>query len=492
MENMKEDDDLPQIHALCANCESKGRMSRTSYFCSDECAKTYVRSCKFCRSKPAKKFCSETCRQLHLIRVGTDPNLRPVCSKFLQKKCPFPKKKCWSRHPTIVRRSGNVVLQFEKTFTSRLTRYLQSARYRKELRIESEAIGFQEGLITKSQASSRFLFLSVEDVRSTLERLRDDIVLSRVIQKCFVVSTDGTFGDIQSVRTFATDSRRTIVNVRSFPKALENELSDIVSSPSKEGSSPCDDDHTLFVVRIHDTFHVGVDLVSNVPCIRISSEKDPAAVSRAFFKLREVLSRSSVIQWTSQVASSGESEVKYHDVCAMDVGASPGGWSYLLASRGCKCVHAVDPAAMASPIPSNVTHHREKIEVLVSRHGIKSDSIHLYVCDMNANPRHMMRVFDSATPLLVDGAAVVLTFKSFADAKTSKGKRKRAFDTVVDDDEHNEAALDLLRRPMQETMRTSLLVLRRDFAYDGTVRAFHLMSNGQQERTVVFRYKKKK
>ncbi|KNC69563.1 ribosomal RNA large subunit methyltransferase J, partial [Sphaeroforma arctica JP610] len=46
---------------------------------------------------------------------------------------------------------------------------------------------------------------------------------------------------------------------------------------------------------------------------------------------------------------------------ALDIGASPGGWSYWLADR-CATVVAVDPGALKAPIPSNVIHVQDRIE----------------------------------------------------------------------------------------------------------------------------------
>jgi len=143
---------------------------------------------------------------------------------------------------------------------------------------------------------------------------------------------------------------------------------------------------------------------------------------------------------------------------------------------------------MASPIPKNVIHYREKIENVVLKEKIKSKSIHLYVCDMNANPNVMVNVFKSAISLLVDRAAVVLTFKSFQDAKRGGhfNNTQAKEDTKYLDDE--EAALDLLRGPMRVKMQALLRILDRDFAIPNTLRTFHLMSNGVQERTVIFRF----
>ena len=220
------------------------------------------------------------------------------------------------------------------------------------------------------------------------------------------------------------------------------------------------------------------------PTPRSNTDTPREAVSRAYYKLREVATRTQVLKCANDVSES--------QICALDVGASPGGWSYFLSTK-CKHVHAVDPAEMASPIPKNVTHYQDKIENVVSKGIIKPNSIHLYVCDMNANPRVMITVFQSATLLLVHGAVVVLTFKSFKDRV---GESKKAFLKSSIDGEwkdhpkKDEAAFDLLRVPMRIKMYSLLEVLQREYAIPNTLQVIHLMSNGVQERTAVFRFRR--
>ena len=125
-------------------------------------------------------------------------------------------------------------------------------------------------------------------------------------------------------------------------------------------------------------------------------------ICRAFYKLREVALRLGL-----------RLEVEH----AIDVGASPGGWTTCLCDAGCARVTAVDPGALYLPpalaASGRVEHLQMRIEaalpLLHERGGVRLD---LLVCDMNAPPEVVVAIAHDASPLLVDGAALVLTFKN--------------------------------------------------------------------------------
>jgi 23S rRNA U2552 (ribose-2'-O)-methylase RlmE/FtsJ len=125
-------------------------------------------------------------------------------------------------------------------------------------------------------------------------------------------------------------------------------------------------------------------------------------VSRAFYKLREVASRMDLRLDVSH---------------AIDVGASPGGWTVCLCQAGCEKVTAVDPGLLNLPAPvarsGKVEHLRMRVEdaipLLEARGGVR---IEMLVCDMNAPPVDVVNIATRALPLLVGGASLVLTFKN--------------------------------------------------------------------------------
>lgn len=92
---------------------------------------------------------------------------------------------------------------------------------------------------------------------------------------------------------------------------------------------------------------------------------------------------------------------------ALDLGAAPGGWSFLLAERGAT-VTAVDPGGLAGPVAAhpNVTHVRGRAEDLAGQ-GVYD----LVVNDMNLDPADSAAIMCAVAPLLVAGGIAVLTIK---------------------------------------------------------------------------------
>jgi len=319
------EDLLPQPNSLCARCETKKRMSKTSSFCSDECAFVYNRSCVFCRKvRVKKKYCSDLCRQSNVKRMGSGRELYPVCEKYLRGVCPFPRKRCWKRHPRIEPREGNIVVQYEKVHSSRVKRYIKS-RYGEITTQHSEVVGLRDGLSRKRDCQSRFLFMSCEKQDEFLRDLQDDLVLCRVARRCYLVSKH--FANLDSVCKFVREEGKIISRIQVFPNVLESRLAHEDFFHPKKGK------YVLFVLRVRDTFHVGIES-NDIPRPVLECNTPPEAVSRAYYKLREIFVRSNyVMQWARDVSSS--------NICALDVGASPGGWSYLLSTK-CDMVYAVD------------------------------------------------------------------------------------------------------------------------------------------------------
>lgn len=168
-------------------------------------------------------------------------------------------------------------------------------------------------------------------------------------------------------------------------------------------------------------------------------------VCRAFFKLREVSSRLGV---------------KLDVGHAIDVGASPGGWTTMLCQAGCRAVTAVDPGNLYLPpdveSSGKVEHLQMRIEeaipILQSRG--KGAFLDMLVCDMNAPPADVITIVTHALPLLSPGATLVLTFKNSFPKKS---------DWLVNLD--------------------AALVSMRGFAKDVSV--VHLLANTAKETTVV-------
>ena len=176
-------------------------------------------------------------------------------------------------------------------------------------------------------------------------------------------------------------------------------------------------------------------------------------VSRAAWKLVEIFRRRPLFHPSTLKLT--------RKFVAIDIGASPGGWSYELASMpNCERVYAVDPGALTPPIPNNVVHLAQKIEDCTNELTAQNkNGIDVVVCDMNSSPRMTCESLLGLKDIVNVGAIIVLTFKNFV------GGRKAFAKAVAE-------ALVLL---------------------DGVVvdrELVRLMSGGVEERTVVGRFNK--
>jgi len=100
---------------------------------------------------------------------------------------------------------------------------------------------------------------------------------------------------------------------------------------------------------------------------------------------------------------------------ALDIGASPGGWSYTLASLDAvtECL-AVDPAELNPAVVNHckVIHipqmMQDALPRLLSTHA---GSIAICSCDANREAEDLAAVISTCAPLLQQGAPLILTFK---------------------------------------------------------------------------------
>ena len=147
---------------------------------------------------------------------------------------------------------------------------------------------------------------------------------------------------------------------------------------------------------------------------------------------------------------------------AIDVGASPGGWTTCLCQAGCQRVIAVDPGSLYLPPDvegsGKVEHLQMRIEEALPLLQARGEGafLEMLVCDMNAPPADVVAIATHALPLLAANATLVLTFKnSFA--------RKAEWHASL------EAALATMR------------------GFASGVSVVHLLANTSKETTVVGR-----
>lgn len=137
------------------------------------------------------------------------------------------------------------------------------------------------------------------------------------------------------------------------------------------------------------------DSLSDWPGGRVRLSRDEAQVSRAEFKLEELLQTFSL-----RLPARGR---------AVDLGASPGGWTRILRRHGLT-VWAVDPGALDPRIATDpgVRHVRTTAGEFLRSSDLRFD---LAVNDMRMSPVVSCQVMLDAAPRLRPGALAVITLK---------------------------------------------------------------------------------
>lgn len=157
---------------------------------------------------------------------------------------------------------------------------------------------------------------------------------------------------------------------------------------------------------------------------------------------------------------------------AVDVGASPGGWTLFLSSR-CTRVYAIDPGDLVPSVAAlpNVTHMRARVEplgpdgawpdvgvpvrALGGPFGDALPFISLLTCDAIMEPALASQLLCEFTPWLLPGALLVFTVKT-------RQRREEAQGEAV------AAALALVRTHFPNATSTRLFSNRREHTVVGT------------------------
>jgi len=174
---------------------------------------------------------------------------------------------------------------------------------------------------------------------------------------------------------------------------------------------------------------------------RMASSLGKPNVSRAEYKLREALSAFGV-----DLAVGAD---------VLDLGASPGGWSYVLAESG-MLVTAVDPGELAPRVMShpNVTQLKMRAEYA----DFRDMHFDLVVNDMNLGPSESSALMCAVAPAVKPGAKGIMTVKLV----TKNWQRGLDSATAVLDHAWHVQGVRHLFHNRQEV--TAILVRRRDIA----------------------------
>lgn len=122
--------------------------------------------------------------------------------------------------------------------------------------------------------------------------------------------------------------------------------------------------------------------------------EDENHISRAYYKIQEACERCGVSEWPK-------------DWCALDIGASPGGWSLYL-SEVVRKVYAVDPADLVV-VRDNIVHLKGQLNDILPQ--LKGIQLHVVVCDMNVDPPEAVLAFKAIDQQIEVGGRIIWTLK---------------------------------------------------------------------------------
>lgn len=136
-------------------------------------------------------------------------------------------------------------------------------------------------------------------------------------------------------------------------------------------------------------------------------KKDDDQVSRAEFKLLEAMSVFGI-----ELPTQGR---------GLDIGASPGGWTRVLADRGLQ-VDAVDPGDLDQRLRGNrrITHLRKRIQ----EYNPGSKTFAAIVNDMKMDARDSIAIMLDFSPRLAPGGTAVMTLKMPKAGQSSSAARR--------------------------------------------------------------------
>ncbi|ETV92634.1 hypothetical protein H310_13083 [Aphanomyces invadans] len=199
--------------------------------------------------------------------------------------------------------------------------------------------------------------------------------------------------------------RTSVFRVVAYPNHLQTKLVDLLHEHGY-ATHPTKHTHELHVVaapRAAPYFYFGVlAVVSKAPPTpsEAGSTVVEAIPCRAYFKLQEACRGGSMQLLPPQ-----------DGFRAIDIGASPGGWTSFLSRNGASCVVAVDPGMLTIPVDGvSIIHLNMLVEAALPQLS-EMELFDLCVCDINVRPRSMAKLIRSVLPFLTARAKVILTLK---------------------------------------------------------------------------------
>ena len=254
------------------------------------------------------------------------------------------------------------------------------------------------------------------DSNAVAQRVLADPVLMYALRRVYTIPRSAVSGITidecieKCIAYLSTPTSPMSVRIHAFPRFVPVDPIGGLFSQTAVSFDPRTYTHALTLVYAEGVFFAAIAAKEDVVgCgLHLSQDLNPClAVSKAAAKILEAITLLDRFPETRDRADLRGKQ-------AIDVGASPGGWSYYLSlERGCKNVIAVDMGALAAPIPAGVDHWKMKGQTVIAQLlGDKAEgSLHCYACDMNCELTDTVALFLTAVPLMAPQSVAVLTFK---------------------------------------------------------------------------------
>lgn len=400
---------------------------------------------------------STSCQAAH-----TPLEQRPPCTTYSAcGTCPFGTSCWWPHCPPTPFSGATIALQCAAAQMERVV-----------LRLEHLlGSGVVCGAVrcTTAKSSNVLLFIRpLAGFEDPIATLSVEAPLCEALSRAYALDGSAGYEDLRDAIVAVTKaSNRTesaIICVRSCPPELSARVVEELVDSSPDScdlfSSFAKCTHVLDIVLAYDRFYCSLVAKAQAPQFSATSVARiygaGGALCRAFFKLQEAFMNFPKICILEAGAT------------ALDIGASPGGWTQVLAARvgdGGR-VFAVDPGTLElAPVPRCVTHLRAKMpEVLIDLAAAlqqEGRQLNAVVCDANVHPEAAGRFISELAPLVANGAFLVLTYKGFCHG---------------------------VKRYFQDVEKATAQLEKDEVLQKGSSVLTHLLANGPLERTLVARF----
>ena len=331
---------------------------------------------------------------------------------------------------------GNVLIQVAGSHAERLKAYLLALHGVHTVAISQVPNTPQERGVLAECADPAALFAALRDDPNVPRVVRRwyllegfhatlaDAVRALEVQLC-ELPPDTAEGGPEALRCLPDALRRCLpgalggsdgrvpVRVATFPRVLGEKVIPMLHAGGTATPQPHGYRAVACVVYVQGRYAAGLAAPSAFHGDLSTAHRNTAgeAVSRAYYKLREVRARCACVPADLSTVAA-----------AIDVGAAPGGWTACLAKAGVRRVVAVDPGALTipdtPPYDTAVEHMQMTFEAALPQligEVIATDAdvrFGLYVCDMNQPPATALDFMLQSVPLLRPRAPFVLTFKN--------------------------------------------------------------------------------